>query len=434
MNAVLVLCLAASVSFAGEPEQQGNVPSTHTDAAEAIKSVLDAGQSVPAIDIKDVVKAYLATELEYGEGKRPDSLALIQEMIPHAKDDPMLHAWLYERAGDLLTWEERLEDAGRNYEAAQEILDSLNIDLAIRRVENLVKWGGVVLRQRDKDKADALYNEAKRYPYWLANARGDASRRLREAHERAIMGLIRTRSGDAHALKRIRLIGAMEGFQPLIDKQIEVAEGDRYGLDEPYVPPRPTDQAIQEFEGKQADLYGTKSESVGVQKTGQTISFAAADDGDLMKGRAWPNPRFTDHGNGTVTDHLTGLIWLRHANAFGRRNWSEALADCAELEDGVHGLRDGSAAGDWRLPNVRELQSLIDYGRYIPALPLAHPFVGERYEGYWTSSTVADKTSSAWRVSLGQGIVYHVHKGAAYYVWPVRGKQTPEESGSESAD
>ena len=45
-------------------------------------------------------------------------------------------------------------------------------------------------------------------------------------------------------------------------------------------------------------------------------------DGDLQKGVAWPNPRFTDNANGTVTDNLTGLIWLKNANCFGRPVWT----------------------------------------------------------------------------------------------------------------
>jgi hypothetical protein len=121
-----------------------------------------------------------------------------------------------------------------------------------------------------------------------------------------------------------------------------------------------------------------------VPQTGQTASFATGDDGDLEKGVASPNPRFTvnvnaadDNGagggiagngicdgtescNGTVTDNLTGLIWLKNANCFGLRTWALALSDVNGLNTGECGLTDGSVAGDWRLPNVRELQSLID--------------------------------------------------------------------------
>ena len=60
-------------------------------------------------------------------------------------------------------------------------------------------------------------------------------------------------------------------------------------------------------------------------KTGQTTSYAAGDDGALQKGVAWPNPRFTDNGNGTVTDNLTGLIWLKNANCFGHERLGDGL-------------------------------------------------------------------------------------------------------------
>ena len=66
----------------------------------------------------------------------------------------------------------------------------------------------------------------------------------------------------------------------------------------------------------------------GVPKTGKTTSYATGDDGDLEKGVAWPIPRFTDNSNGTIRDNLTGLIWLKDANCFGSRTWSEALSDC----------------------------------------------------------------------------------------------------------
>ena len=53
-----------------------------------------------------------------------------------------------------------------------------------------------------------------------------------------------------------------------------------------------------------------------VPKTGQTSSTPPVDDGGLQKGVAWPTPRFTNNNNGTVTDNLTGLIWMQNASAF----------------------------------------------------------------------------------------------------------------------
>jgi len=159
-----------------------------------------------------------------------------------------------------------------------------------------------------------------------------------------------------------------------------------------------------------------------VPKTGQTTKYADGDDGDLQKGVAWPDPRFTDNGDGTITDNLTGLIWLKNANCFEGRSWANAISDANGLADGDCGLTDGSSPGDWRLPNVRELQSLVDYGRYNPALPSGHPFTNVQSSVYWSSTTTASNTSSAWHVYFGAGFVLYDHKDNFYcYVWCVRG-------------
>jgi len=71
-----------------------------------------------------------------------------------------------------------------------------------------------------------------------------------------------------------------------------------------------------------------------VPKTGQTTTYAAGDDGALQKGVAWPTPRFTDNNNGTVTDNLTGLTWLRDASCLGFQTWANALAAANSLADG----------------------------------------------------------------------------------------------------
>ena len=64
-----------------------------------------------------------------------------------------------------------------------------------------------------------------------------------------------------------------------------------------------------------------------VPKTGQTTSYGTREDGALQKGVAWPTPRFTDNNNGTVTDKLTGLIWMKNADYFGLRTWVQALSE-----------------------------------------------------------------------------------------------------------
>jgi hypothetical protein len=121
-------------------------------------------------------------------------------------------------------------------------------------------------------------------------------------------------------------------------------------------------------------LFGDDTPSVPapVPKTGQTTSYVAGDDGALKKGVAWPSPRFTINirkisgssvNDGTVTDNLTDLVWLKNANCFGTKYFEPAVASVNTLKSGSCGLLDGSKEGDWRLPNIRELHSLISFRR-----------------------------------------------------------------------
>jgi hypothetical protein len=159
-----------------------------------------------------------------------------------------------------------------------------------------------------------------------------------------------------------------------------------------------------------------------VPKTGQVTSYETGDDGDLQMGVTWPTPRLEDKGNGTVKDMLTGLIWLKDANCFGYIYWNEAMDASNNLATGQCGLSDDSVAGDWRLPNLRELHSLVDYGNYIPALPSGHPFTNVQSSSYyWSSTSLALYGYHAMSVDMSFGGVQSNDKGNEDYVWPVRG-------------
>jgi hypothetical protein len=165
---------------------------------------------------------------------------------------------------------------------------------------------------------------------------------------------------------------------------------------------------------------GGGGSSAAVPRTGQTTSYAAGDDGALLKGVALPSPRFTNNNNGTVTDNLTGLIWLKNASCFNV-DWTTALSNANSLADGTCGLTDSSTAGQWRLPNVKELQSLTDFSKFSPALSASHPFTGVLNNYYWSASSDASGTTYAWVVYLNDGNVGAYVKTSMYYVWPVRG-------------
>ena len=152
-----------------------------------------------------------------------------------------------------------------------------------------------------------------------------------------------------------------------------------------------------------------------VPKTGQTTSYALGDDGDLQMGISWPIPRFTDNEDGTATDNLTGLMWSKDANIYGLQTWTDALALCDSCTVGGY--------ADWRLPNIRELQSLMDYERLDPALPSGYPFTNVWFDFYWSSTTYIKAPSCAWSVYLydGRAIGSGLGKGGGQRVWPVRG-------------
>ena len=174
---------------------------------------------------------------------------------------------------------------------------------------------------------------------------------------------------------------------------------------------------------------GRSTGTVQLPKTGQTSSYAAGDDGAMQKGIAWPNPRFTNNGNGTVTDNLTGLTWLQNAKCAGDgMYWTDALTWSNNLASGACGLTDGSAAGDWRLPNIEELESLIDLQKNNLALPTGHPF-NVKSNSYWSSSSHVNHNNYAWNVAatvdmLTGSTSYNDKPSSWLSVWPVRDGQS----------
>lgn len=178
---------------------------------------------------------------------------------------------------------------------------------------------------------------------------------------------------------------------------------------------------------------------VNLPKTGQTVSWAAGDDGSLQRGvgPVPPGPRFTvtycdsagacgdpsadcdgDAANDVVTDDLTGLVWARHANlASGARIWEDALSFANAL--GLCGQID------WRLPNGKELHSLVDYSRHGVPLPPGHPFVDAQPGEYASSTTDGVALSSVLAVNMADGRTQLYRKTATSYAWPVRAGLAP---------
>ena len=88
--------------------------------------------------------------------------------------------------------------------------------------------------------------------------------------------------------------------------------------------------------------------------------------------------------------------------------------DCGDTSNG------GSNHTDWRLPNVKELHSLIDFSKSYPAIPDSGLFQDLQSNWYWSSTTVAHSNHFAWVVNLVEGDASHSDKLTGWYVWPVR--------------
>ena len=190
----------------------------------------------------------------------------------------------------------------------------------------------------------------------------------------------------------------------------------------------------------QTGCYDATGKVIDCTTQGQT------QDGKVQAGMPWPSPRFTDNGDGTVTDNLTSMVWAKDANLMKTRDpgfdndltfsWvSSTAGDGAVMWqhalDYIKKLNTENYLGynDWRLPNINELNSLIDLQKTSPALPSSHPFTNLQYSNssnwirYWSSTTSVAFPDNAFSVDMDSGDASGVAAGkvAPFYVWPMRG-------------
>lgn len=131
------------------------------------------------------------------------------------------------------------------------------------------------------------------------------------------------------------------------------------------------------------------------------------------------SPSYIDNGDGTVTDKNTGLIWQKDTadtNKDGsitsddyptgdKMTWQETVDYCDGL---VFGNRS-----DWRLPDVMELESLVDYSGAVTGVNAAFNCASGRY---WSSDFPAELPALAWAVGFPAGGHYWPSREDQYYV------------------
>lgn len=154
--------------------------------------------------------------------------------------------------------------------------------------------------------------------------------------------------------------------------------------------------------------------------------------------------RYVDCNNGTVTDTVTGLIWLKQADCLGAADYAAANTLAAALQHGQCGLTDHSRPGEWHLPTEDDWRNTLfpEQDCRSPSLTNTpgtgcfadgpQPFTGVQVDVYWSSSGNLEVPNSAWsndlhygeEVSLfltGQSSVVSEDKTQVHHTWPVRG-------------
>lgn len=142
---------------------------------------------------------------------------------------------------------------------------------------------------------------------------------------------------------------------------------------------------------------------------------------------------FVDNGNGTVTDNATGLMWMQ-ADDGERRDWESAL-DYAESSEFV-------GYTDWRLPNIKELQSIVEYEGeegIWPAIDtdfftLSGDYTTSDPTWFWSSTTQGDFKYTAAYISFGKAYSKENSDATQYYDWHGAGAQRSDPKSGEPED
>jgi hypothetical protein len=177
--------------------------------------------------------------------------------------------------------------------------------------------------------------------------------------------------------------------------------------------------------------------AIGFPATGQTTSYAPGDDGATRSGMALS---FTDNGDGTITDNVTGLMWekkSRDGSLHDREKsftWAPGTGSIWEWIGQVNAENGKGFADhtDWRIPNVKELDSIVDYGFASPTASAEFNMscTGScgvttcsctKTSGYWSATTLPSLTTSAFVVRFSDGKISDSDKTMTAFARAVRG-------------
>lgn len=176
---------------------------------------------------------------------------------------------------------------------------------------------------------------------------------------------------------------------------------------------------------------GLAAPSVMLPRTGQVLTYDQAgkvidftgsrQDGEFQRGEVWPEPRFIVNEDGTISDSLTGLVWLKDGNCFGDSPWPTVLQSISDFNKG-----DISCPGiktkydDWFVPNLNQLASLIDFQASVTGDALRLVGFNEVQNGAYWASTPSKNQQNAWTVDFANGSILAVSKLERHFLLVAR--------------
>ncbi|MDM8544945.1 DUF1566 domain-containing protein [Candidatus Venteria ishoeyi] len=132
-----------------------------------------------------------------------------------------------------------------------------------------------------------------------------------------------------------------------------------------------------------------------------------------------PDARFTHNGDGTVTDQQTGLIWKRCLEG---QSGADCMTGTPESFTWQQALQRGASQSPWRLPNIKELASIVELHCYDPAINLTM-FPNDPGGYVWSGSPYAAHANLAWYVDFDSGHASGYYRGYSRHVRLVRDGQ-----------
>ncbi len=117
-----------------------------------------------------------------------------------------------------------------------------------------------------------------------------------------------------------------------------------------------------------------------------------------------PDSRFTDNGNGTITDNGTGLMWQKCQLGLSGSSCTNGSATTHNWQQALDQADSNILAGysDWRLPNHKELYSIVEHRCYNPSINTIY-FPNTYSNDFWSNSPVAIGSDYTWIVNFNYG-------------------------------